>query len=299
MFQKIRGLGYLGVESPEYRVWEEIGPDVYAMQLGPAGSDGAIRLRIDDYDYRLSVHPGDEHRLRYLGWEVDSSRDLDEAVGVLEAAGVATIRATPDECEERRVLDYVRFSTPGGLPFELFCGARSKGRSFSSPRLHGGFVTGDMGMGHLVAFVPDGEVEEEFLRGVLGFQLTDTVLSPRGALNFLHVNRRHHSIACISTGGHSGLHHVMLQVNELDDVGIAHDRAAARGDLPLAMTLGRHSTDRMVSFYVHTPTGFEVEYGFGAIELTEGWIPTTTQFPAEVWGHEMLPDASFGRVDHS
>ena len=29
------------------------------------------------------------------------------------------------------------------------------------------------------------------------------------------------------------------------------------------MTLGTHTNDRMTSFYVRTPSGFEIEYGFG------------------------------------
>jgi hypothetical protein len=56
--------------------------------------------------------------------------------------------------------------------------------------------------------------------------------------------------------------HFMLETNAIDDVGVALDLAAKTGT-PLATTLGRHSNDQMVSFYMVTPSGFEIEYGWG------------------------------------
>ncbi len=50
----------------------------------------------------------------------------------------------------------------------------------------------------------------------------------------------------------------------LDDVGRAMDRCA-RNKAPLVSTLGRHANDEMVSFYVRTPSGFDIEYGTGGL----------------------------------
>ena len=77
----------------------------------------------------------------------------------------------------------------------------------------------------------------------------------------------------------------MLQVVSLDDVGIAHDMRADRG-IPLSMTLGRHTNDRMFSFYVRTPSGFEVEYGWGAdtVDNEDEWVVTHMRSPS-IWGH--------------
>ena len=64
----------------------------------------------------------------------------------------------------------------------------------------------------------------------------------------------------------------MLEVGSLDDVGSALDIAIAR-DLPLAMSLGRHTNDLMTSFYVRTPSGFEIEYGTGGRLIDDAtWI---------------------------
>jgi extradiol dioxygenase len=84
--------------------------------------------------------------------------------------------------------------------------------------------------------------------------------------------------------GLRGLHHLMVQTASLDDVGIAHDLCVDR-NIPLAMTLGRHTNDRMFSFYVRSPSGFEIEYGWGAeVVDDEGWVVTHMQSPS-IWGH--------------
>jgi extradiol dioxygenase len=82
-----------------------------------------------------------------------------------------------------------------------------------------------------------------------------------------------------------GLHHLMVQVGSLDDVGVAYDLCADRG-IPLAVTLGRHTNDRIFSFYVRTPSGFEVEYGWGAdtIDNSDEWV-ATHMVAMSIWGH--------------
>ena len=62
------------------------------------------------------------------------------------------------------------------------------------------------------------------------------------------------------------------------------------------MTLGRHPNDRMVSFYVRSPSGFEIEYGWGALEVGEEW--TVTQYDAvSVWGHKMVGTSPPGALE--
>ena len=52
----------------------------------------------------------------------------------------------------------------------------------------------------------------------------------------------------------------MLEVEQSTDVGRALDIVNDK-KLTLAMSLGRHTNDMMTSFYVRTPSGFEIEYG--------------------------------------
>ena len=60
--------------------------------------------------------------------------------------------------------------------------------------------------------------------------------------------------------GIAGFHHLMLEVEQFTDVGRALDIVNDK-KLTLAMSLGRHTNDMMTSFYVRTPSGFEIEYG--------------------------------------
>ncbi len=40
-------------------------------------------------------------------------------------------------------------------------------------------------------------------------------------------------------------------------------------NVPLATTLGRHTNDHMVSFYAFTPSGFQLEYGWGGRKIDD------------------------------
>ncbi len=98
---------------------------------------------------------------------------------------------------------------------------------------------------------------EQFYTEVLGFNVSDTIEAGT-TLRFFHCPgyaARHHTVAMVSAPGMVGLHHVMLEVNDLDDVGNALDIDNQR-QIPLAMSLGRHTNDQMTSFYVRTPSGF-------------------------------------------
>jgi 3,4-dihydroxy-9,10-secoandrosta-1,3,5(10)-triene-9,17-dione 4,5-dioxygenase len=77
----------------------------------------------------------------------------------------------------------------------------------------------------------------------------------------------------------------MIEVASLDDVGRAMDRCARRG-APASATLGRHANDLMVSFYVRTPGGFDIEYGTDG-QLVDGatWVSRETT-AISLWGHQ-------------
>ena len=78
----------------------------------------------------------------------------------------------------------------------------------------------------------------------------------------------------------------MLQVEEVDQVGQCLERAEAAGIL-ITSTLGRHANDRMLSFYMRSPFGFEVEIGCGAIRVGEDWTPREF-VEGDIWGHKGL-----------
>jgi 3,4-dihydroxy-9,10-secoandrosta-1,3,5(10)-triene-9,17-dione 4,5-dioxygenase len=104
-------------------------------------------------------------------------------------------------------------------------------------------------------------------------------------MRFLGCNPRHHSLALAPFPAAAGIVHLMIEVASLDDVGRAMDRCARRGAPPSA-TLGRHANDLMVSFYVRTPGGFDIEYGTdGRLVDDATWVSRETT-AISLWGHQ-------------
>ena len=125
-----------------------------------------------------------------------------------------------------------------------------------------------------------------FFCDVLGAKLSDRIITRIGGaevrITFLHFNERHHSIA-LGAGLPKHLHHFMLQLNDLRDLGRALDRVVDHG-VRVVQTLGQHPNDKMISFYAETPSGFEVELGWGGRTITSDWQPETHAVWTE-WGH--------------
>ena len=184
---------------------------------------------------------------------------------------------------------------------ELFYGRFYDYAPFVSPAGVSGFVTGpngDMGLGHVVLTAPNFEETHTFYKKVLGFGDTDLGRfylggggpnDPGIGFAFLHArNGRHHSLALGEMPeSPSGAVHVMLEVTSLSDVGRTYDRVLkSKGKVPLSATLGRHVNDKMTSFYMRTPGGFDLEYGWdGMVINPDSWTPTTSLAVSE-WGHK-------------
>jgi biphenyl-2,3-diol 1,2-dioxygenase len=156
------------------------------------------------------------------------------------------------------------------------------------------FVTGDQGLGHIVLTTTDLAATRRFYLELLGFCQSDTIrmqVAPGFALDleFYYGNPRHHTLAVapVPAPMPKRMHHMMLQVETLDQVGHAWDRGEGAG-VRFTQTLGRHSNDKMVSFYAATPSGFEIEYGYGAIEIDEPTWRFARHDKISSWGHKRL-----------
>ena len=285
----IQALSYIGFSSPDAEAWLDFGPSVLGLEVTARGPDGAVRLRVDDAAYRIVVHPGPHNDLAYLGWAVAGPAALEAAVVHLEKAGLAVQRGDAELAGLRAVADLAWFVDPFGFRHELSWGLVMRPGSFRPGRAISGFVTGSGGLGHAVLIVPDLVRAERFFTEVLGLRLTDRVEGGI-SLRFFHCNTRHHTLAMAAVPGMVGMHHLMLELGSLDDVGTALDLCHER-KIPLVMDLGRHTNDLMTSFYVRSPSGFEIEYGWGGrrVEDEASWV-ATTYLSGSIWGHK--PPAS-------
>ena len=291
----IQSLGYLRIESTDVAAWREFGVRALGMVEGRGPEDGALYLRMDEFPARLVILPGSQDRLLVSGWEVPGSSGLRALSQALEQAGVPPKAGTAAELAERRVAEMLRFEDPAGNALEAFCGAALEHRPAVSP--YGNrFVTGEMGLGHVVLPVTDEDAALRFYTDVLGFRLRDSMRMPAelfgGApgdpplwMRFLGCNPRHHSLALAPFPAPEGIVHLMVEVAALDDVGRAMDRCAKRGFTQSA-SLGRHANDEMVSFYVKTPGGFDIEYGTDGRTVDDRtWVSRETT-AVSLWGHK-------------
>jgi 3,4-dihydroxy-9,10-secoandrosta-1,3,5(10)-triene-9,17-dione 4,5-dioxygenase len=290
----ILSLGYLRIEATDIEAWRAFGIKMLGLVEGRGPEEQALYLRMDEFPARLVIVPGEQDRLLAAGWEVADQGALGELGAALDAAGVAVKAGTPAELAERRVGQLLRFEDPAGNPLEAFSGAALEARPAVSP--YGNrFVTGKMGLGHVVLPAPEEEPALRFYTDVLGFRLRDSMRMapelfgrPAGGpplwMRFLGCNPRHHSLALAPFAAASGIVHVMMEVATLDDVGRAMDRCARRGAPPSA-SLGRHANDQMVSFYVRTPGGFDIEYGTDGLLVDDRtWVSRETT-AISLWGH--------------
>ena len=255
---------------------------------------------MDEFPARLVILPGEQDRLLASGWEVPGEAGLAEVALALDEAGVAVKAGTAAELAERRVGQMLRFDDPSGNALEVFCGAALEHRPVVSPYANR-FVTGLLGLGHVVLPVTDGDAALRFYTDVLGFRLRDSMRmapelfgKPAGGpplwMRFLGCNPRHHSLALAPFPAPAGIVHLMVEVAALDDVGAAMDRCTRRG-ATMSATLGRHANDLMVSFYVATPGGFDVEYGTdGRLVDDATWISRETT-AISLWGHRFAAGA--------
>ena len=279
----IQSLSYVGVQSPNAEKWLEFGPEILGAEVAERGPRGSVRLRVDDAVRRIEIHPGQRDDLAYLGWELAGPGALEAAIVALEKRSLVVQRGDAALAAERSVSELAWFADPFGFRHELSWGLLTRPATFRPGRALSGFVTGDAGLGHVVLIVPELAAAERFYGDVLGLRLSDRI-DAGVKVRFYHCNRRHHTLAFASIPGMVGMHHLMLEVASLDDVGTALDRCTARG-LPLAMSLGRHTNDFMTSFYVRSPSGFEIEYGWGGRSVDDSTWEVRSYDAQSIWGH--------------
>lgn len=291
----IKALGYMRIEATDVAAWREFALKVLGMVEGDGAIPGALYLRMDEFAARLVIVPGERDRLLVSGWEVADASALQALRETLAKAAVEFVEGTREEKAERRVEGLIRFSDPAGNVLEAFHGAQYLGRRFVSPYGHK-FVTAEQGLGHVVLTCADDAAAQAFYQDVLGFRLRDSMsLPPQIAgrpadadpvwLRFYGCNPRHHALAFMPMPNPTGIVHLMVEVENSDDVGLCLDRALRR-KVPMSATLGRHINDKMLSFYIKTPGGFDVEFGCEGLQVEDqDWVAREST-AVSLWGHD-------------
>lgn len=282
----VRSLGYLRLESTDTEKWKRFGADFLGLMSGEGSDPESLYFRLDDYPARITVSPGAQSGMTALGLEVLDERELAKLVADVESAGIKVTAGTAAESAERRVTGFARFNDPGGNPVELFYGTVLDHVPVRTP-LVSRFVTGDMGMGHAIVSAEDARATFDFYVNVLGFIERNTMRSQGGTTWFLGCNARHHTLGITPMPGPGRLLHFMVEGASLDDVGLALDRAQ-RYEIPMMHSLGKHTNDHMVSFYVWSPENYAVEFGWNGLKVPVP-VPVYEITDGAFWGHTFSP----------
>jgi len=285
-------LGYLGLTVSNLEEWQRFATELLGLQVAGKAPDGSLYLRMDENHHRFILQNGDADDVAFVGWEVADQQALQELASKLKGAGIEATIGTDAEAQIRGVAELLRFKDPSGIPTEVYFGPMMNFENpFQSPRPLSGFVTGTMGLGHIVLRVDDSSRSLHFYRDVLGMRVSDFIdlKMRRGqetklSLTFMHCNGRHHSVAFGEIPAQKRLMHFMLQAKSVDDVGSTMYLAQDRG-VPISGSLGRHTNDHMVSFYMRSPSGFEIEYGYGARIVDDATWKVQRHQAGSIWGH--------------
>jgi len=277
--------GYLGIGVSDVHKWEQFATEILGMEVTERANDGTVYLRMDEYHHRIALVPNGKDDMAYVGWQVPNRKEYEEIKAKLLQAGVEYVPGTPEEIKNRHVSDMVKFDV-SGIPMEVYIGPHVLfERPFKPGRPITGFKTGSLGLGH-VGLNPQDPKDfarvAQILQECLGFLPSDA--GADGTERFFHCNGREHTAVVGNRPSKKRIGHFMVELDSIDDVGRAYDLADEKG-IWINQRLGRHTNDHMISFYMETPSGFGIEYGWGGRLIDDKEWQVTKHDQFSMWGH--------------
>ncbi|MGW3647164.1 VOC family protein [Streptomyces sp. NPDC000878] len=290
VFGSVR-LGHIVIETNRFTDWRRFGTDAIGMHHDDLDT-GLTRFRLDDQECRFLLRRGPAEDVVATGWHLDDHTTFEQIEARVRAHGVPCVEGTAEEAKQRGVERLLRFPGPKGITQEI--STRPVTTSEPLRMLASGWVTGDSGMGHVAITSARPTLMRGYFTTVFDARLTDyideTISGVKLRIRFLRLNERHHSIAIAAVRGlpidpvRTRVQHLNIQAASLDDLARSYERVHELG-FDMALSVGRHTNDRELSYYARTPSGFEWEVGWNPIVVDEStWEPSTHQ-GISVWGH--------------
>ena len=197
----VKSLGYVIFNLKDPKSWVDYGVNVLGLEEGP--KRGSTRfLRMDNAPFRFMLRKADADGMQSAGFDVGSKAAYARQIKTLEAAGVKIKTGSEAQCKTRAVTAFSSFQDPSGNTIEIYHG-RDKGPKCKPGHGIKKFITGKMGLGHVVLPAPEFDATSGFYQEHLGFGISDDLTLPpfmEGVpdqhLHFLHsANPRHHTLA--------------------------------------------------------------------------------------------------------
>ena len=282
-------LGYVGIEASNLDDWQSFAVDLLGMQVGRR-DEKSLTLRMDERVQRIIIEQGPADDLSFSGFECATEPELLDLVSQLREAGLTVEEPGAEQAALREVDRLFTTRDPDGNRVELYCGPAVTNVPFRSSALRSSFVTAKQGLGHYFLIAKQSrQITLDFYIGLLGFKLSDYIrqeLAPGIVADaaFLHCNGRHHTMAAAMMPIPKRIHHLMIEVADMSDVGYAFDRCID-AKASIEMTLGMHPNDHVFSFYVRSPSGFSVEFAWGGLVVDDADWSVKSFDRLSSWGH--------------
>jgi 2,3-dihydroxy-p-cumate/2,3-dihydroxybenzoate 3,4-dioxygenase len=252
----LHDIRYVRLGTPDLDASVKYATDVLGLEVAER-SNKTVYLRSDSRDHTLVYFEGDA-RDHTAAFEVDTAKELDDALQTLENAGVRAVRGTAEEAEQRHARDFIRFNDLSGNRIELVFAPHHSGRRFFGSR-----DAGITGFSHIGLRTLDGRRDEAFWTTLLGAKVSDRI----GEAALLRIDDVHHKIALFPSS-FPGVQHINHQVESIDDVMRAYYILRER-NIPIKFGPGRHPTSGAMFLYFEGPDGMVYEYSTGVRMITE------------------------------
>jgi len=292
VYNKVK-TAYAVVETAKLDEWKTFGHKALGLHMDERGPD-LVSFRVDDRERRIIVRKSDREDYAGLGLEIADRAALDEILLRLKSHNVAVDEHSGPEADLRGVTRFWSFLGPKKQVIEMFLEARDTEAPLDM--VTSGFHTGDSGLCHCAITSTRPQEMIAFWQEIFDVRTSDYIEEKISGINlliaFMRFNERHHSIAVVRTKGlqmdpfKTRIQHMALEVNSIHDVIGAYERCREHG-FKIAMSLGKHTNDGEISFYVVSPSGFEIEIGWEPVRITEttDWADGQVVQKISSWGH--------------
>ncbi len=282
-------LGYVRFGVADLNEWRAFATDLIGLEVTQEEEDGRLYLRNDMWHHRIILEEDGSNDLIAAGLRVAGPAEFQEMQNTLTEARVPFEIASAETTRQRRVLELMLLEDPNGNPLEIFHGPQvDSQRPFHPGRgMFGKFCTGEGGIGHMMMACKDLQATYDFyvligMRGSVEYRIP----GPDGnttEILFVHCNSRDHTFA-FGLPTKKRVDHLMLEVDNMDDVFLTYE-LIQKSQYPVIISPGKHSNDHMFSFYCVSPSGFQVEVGWGGRDATH----QSEYYTGDTYGHKFIP----------
>jgi len=281
----LHDIRYLRIGTPNLDAAIDFATKIVGLELvGREGKSAYFRSdRVrgigDTRDHTLLYFEGDpsDHTSAF---DLRDRDDFDRIGAELENAGHAVHYGTAEECELRRVRQFIGFKDPTGNKHEIVVRPY-----YSGPRHFPSRDAGITHFSHIGLRTSDAPRDEAFWTRLLNARVSDWI----GDAPLLRINTIHHTLALFPST-FPGVQHINHQVEDIDDVMRSYYFLREKG-VRIVFGPGRHATSSACFLYFEGPDGMVYEYSVGVKHILPedeaAYRPRQFPFAPEsfcVWG---------------